>query len=104
MLIFPLEKTCLYKSQKEQSFESVNIKVCFNCFVNAEQSQPGNSFYCNYCKQEFSYELKNQLLNRGKHLVFDVNLTITYILDDLDDYLIPLNTNKNELGVRYELI
>ena len=114
MLIFPLEKTRLYKSQKEQFFESVNIKDCFDCFVNAEQSQPGNSFYCNNCKQEFAYELKNQLssfpevlsivLNRGKHLEFDVNFTITYILDDLDDYLIPLNTNKNELGVRYELI
>ena len=103
MLIFSLEKTCLYKSQKEQSFESVNIKVCFNCFVNAEQSQPENSFYCNYCKQEFFYELKNQLspcpellsivLNRGKYLEFDVNFAIKYILDDLDDYLILIKTN-----------
>ena len=114
ILIFPLEKTRIYKSQKEPYFESVNIKDCFDCFISGEKSQPGNNFYCNNCKQEFAYELSNRfssfpeilsiVLNRGTHLEFDVNFTISYLLDDLDDYMIKLNINKNERGTKYELI
>ena len=114
ILIFPLEKTRIFKSQKNSNFASVNIKDCFDCFTCTEQSQPGNNFYCNNCKQESAYELRNQLssfpeilsivLNRGSHLEFDVNFTISYLLDDLDEYLIKLNSNQNEIGVKYELI
>ena len=114
LLIFPLEKTRIYKEQKERNFENVNIKDCFDCHTNPECSQPGDIIYCNSCKTESKYILENKLssfpeiltimLNRGIHLEFDVNFLITHILEDMDDYLIKLNCNKQYLGTRYELI
>ena len=116
ILIFPLEKTRLFKAQKGINFESVNIKDCFECHVNAEVSKQGETFYCNTCHQEANYILENKIssypeilcivLNRGNHLEFDVDFMITYLLDgkEMDKYLINLDCNKSELGTKYELI
>ena len=114
VLIFPLEKTRLYKVEKGEFFEYVNLKDCFDCHINPEQSQQGNVFYCNTCHQESRYILQNKIssfpeiltivLNRGTHLEFDVEFMITYLLDFVDEYLIKLNSNKQDLGTKYELI
>ena len=113
-LIFPLEKTRLLKVQKNNNIQSVNLKDCFDCHINPERNQPGNQFYCNTCKQESDYLLENRIssypeiltivLNRGNHLEFDVNFTLSHLLDEMDDYLIQLNCNKEELGTKYRLI
>ena len=114
VLIFPLEKTRLYKVEKGEFFQYVNLKDCFDCHTNPEQSQQGNVFYCNTCHQESRYILQNKIssfpeiltivLNRGTHLEFDVEFMITYLLDFVDEYLIKLNSNKQDLGTKYELI
>ena len=66
------------------------------------------------CKQASDYLLENRIssypeiltivLNRGNHLEFDVNFTLSHLLDEMDDYLIQLNCNKEELGTKYRLI
>ena len=114
VLIFPLEKTRLFKEQKERGFVNVKIKDCFECHVNPEQNQPGNIFYCNSCHQEANYLLENKIssfpeiltivLLRYKHLEFDIGFEITYLLDGLDDYMIKLNGNQQDIGTRYKLI
>jgi len=113
-LIFPLEKARLFKVNKGEFFEYVNLKDCFDCHINPETSQQGEVFYCNTCHQESRYILENKIssfpeiltivLNRGTHLEFDVEFMITYLLDFLDDYLIKLNSNKKDLRTKYELI
>ena len=114
VLIFPLEKTRILKVENNNNVQSVNLKDCFKCHINPERNQPGNLFYCNTCRQESDYLLENKIssypeiltivLNRGNHLEFDVNFTLSYLLDDLDDYLIKLNCNRDQLGTRYQLI
>ena len=114
ILIFPLEKTRLFKEQKERDFANVKIKDCLDCHVNPEQNQPGNTFYCNSCHKEANYLLENKIssypeiltvvLNRGKHLEYDIGFEITFLLDNMDDYMIKLNSNKQDIGTRYKLI
>ena len=114
VLIFPLEKTRLLKVERNNNIQSVNIKDCFDCHINPERNQPGNQFFCNSCGKESDYLIENKIssypeiltivLNRGNHLEFDVNFTLSHLLDEIDDYLIQLNCNKNELGTKYRLI
>ena len=114
ILIFPLEKTRLFKEQKERDFENVKIKDCLDCHVNPEPNQPGNTFYCNNCHQEANYLLENKIssypeiltivLNRGKNLEYDIGFEITFLLDNMDDYMIKLNGNQQDTGTRYQLI
>ena len=115
VLIFPLEKTRLLKVQNNNNnILSVNLKDCFDCHIYPERNQPGNQFYCNTCRQESDYLLENRIssypeiltivLNRGNHLEFDVNFTLSHLLDEMDNYLIQLNCNKEELGTKYRLI
>ena len=114
ILIFPLEKTRLYKLTKENNFLNVNIFDCFECHTMDERNLPGNTMYCNSCKIESDYLMSNKIsslpevftivLNRGNNLQFDVEFQISYIIEDLGRYMIKLNSNCNELNTRYELI
>ena len=113
ILIFPLEKTRLFKAEKSNSFAYVNIFDCFECHTADEKNQPGNKMHCNSCKNQSDYIISNKIgtlpdiltiiLNRGNNLKFDVEFQIYYILDNLDNYMINLKDCENE-KIEYELI
>ena len=113
-IIFPLEKTRLYKLKKQSNFLNVNIFDCFECVTAEERNLPGNTIFCNSCRTESDYiichkissfpEILTVILNRGRNLEFDVEFQISYIIDNLDRYMIKFNNNMDKQNIRYELI
>ena len=111
LLLFPLKKTYLFKKRKNENINSIEIKDCFNCYIEYETS---NNISCKSCNLCFNHALENKissypeiliiLLNRSKQFEYDIKIKLSYILEDLDKYMIKLNCNKNDLGTKYELI
>ena len=116
ILIFPLEKTRLYKANKQSNFLYVNIFDCFECHTQEERNIPGNTMYCKLCNSDTDFlisskfssfpEILTIILNRGHNLQYDVEFQVNYIIDDLEKYMINLNDNSNDgkPKERYELI
>ena len=52
ILIFPLEKTRLFKIKKNKAFAFVDIFDCFECNTAEENNMPGNKMYCKSCKYQ----------------------------------------------------
>ena len=113
ILIFPLEKTRLFKIKKNKPFAFVDIFDCFECNTAEENNMPGNKMYCKSCKNQSDYIISSKIgtlpeiftiiLNRGNNLKFDVEFNISYVLDELGKYII--NTNNSEYEkTRYQLI
>ena len=109
-IIFPLEKTRLYKLKKESNFLNVNIFDCFECLTAEERNIPGNTIFCNSCKTESDYiishkissfpEILTIILNRGRNLEFDVEFQISYIIDNLERYMIKFNNIMDKQNIR----
>ena len=116
ILIFPLEKTRLYKMNKQSNFLNVNIFDCFECHTQEEKNMPGNTMYCKLCNSDSDFLISSKfgsfpevltiILNRGNNLQFDVEFQVNYIIEDLQIYMVNLNDNNNQEKpkIRYELI
>ena len=112
LLIFPLEKTYLFKKSKENNFNSIDIKDCFNSYIKDETNK--ENIYCQCCNNYSKQALENKissypeiliiLLNRTKQSEYNIKIKLSYILEGLDDYMIKLDCNENDRGTKYELI
>ena len=110
ILLFPLESVRLFK-QKDKTV-NVNIFDCFEYYTNYKKENEQN--YCNKCQENTDHDVSHKIstypkiltiiLNRGNNLEFSVGFQITYLLEDLDKYMIKLESNKNQKNIRYELI
>ena len=112
LLIFPLEKTYLFKKSLENNFNSIDIKDCFNSYIKDETNK--ENIYCHSCNKYSKHALETKissfpeiliiLLNRIKQLEYNIKVKLSYTLEDLDNYMIQLDCNKNDRGINYELI
>ena len=114
IMIFPLEKTRIFKLKKDSNFLKVNIFDCFEYHTKEAKQIHKDKFYCKNCKCNTDYEINSKIsslpeiltviLNRGNNLEFNVEFQIDYILDNLENYIIKLDSNKEQLHTKYELI
>ena len=118
IIIFPLEKTRLYKANRQSNFLNVNIFDCFECYTQEERNIPGNTMYCKLCNSDSDFVISSKfssfpeiltiILNRGHNLQFDVEFQVNYIIEDLQEYMVNLSDKNNKEKPKpkesYELI
>ena len=117
ILIFPLEKVRQYILNKNNFMNGyVTLNDCFKQYTSPEEMSGPNQMYCNLCRTNSNFSMKNIIfkhpevliiiLNRGKGLQYQVpfQYPASFILNNYINMNVNNDNYLNNEFIEYELI